>query len=396
MRETWSETTLGDVMRLDIESVPVEPESIYDIVGVFNRGRGLLGRGPIAGTATSYKKLNRVRPEQVVYSRLKAFEGAITVVPEGVGVTFASSEFPTFTCGPDLLPTYFRLLTTSPQFWALLQGASKGMGGRRERVKPADFLRIPIALPTFRAQQGIVEVVGAVDDQINALAAEAERAVSARATLLDELLSRGGDGWVATTLGERGSLTRGRRFTKADYSETGLGCIHYGQIYTHFGATATQTVTFLPGESRSRMRLARPGDLIIAGTSENVQDVGKAVAWLGDDDVAVHDDCYIYRHSLDPIFASHLFASSSFQAQKVRYVSETKVVRISAANIAQISVPVPPLPEQERIAEVVGAVDDHIAALNRQSEALRNVRMGLLSAFLNGEIEIDRSEKTAA
>ncbi|GAA3223869.1 hypothetical protein [Nonomuraea helvata] len=31
---------------------------------------------------------------------------------------------------------------------------------------------------------------------------------------------------------------------------------------------------------------------VAAGTSENVEDVGKAVAWLGDDDVAVHDDCF--------------------------------------------------------------------------------------------------------
>ena len=30
---------------------------------------------------------------------------------------------------------------------------------------------------------------------------------------------------------------------------------------------------------------------MIADVGETVEDVGKAVAWLGDEDVAIHDDC---------------------------------------------------------------------------------------------------------
>ena len=86
--------------------------------------------------------------------------------------------------------------------------------------------------------------------------------------------------WTQKSLSEVGELIRGRRFTKTDYVEAGLGCIHYAQIYTDFGAIARNPLTFLAETSRPRMRLARPGDLIIAATSENVADVGKAVAWL--------------------------------------------------------------------------------------------------------------------
>jgi len=96
----WPEVTLGDVMSLDLKTVDVEPDATYDIVGVLNRGRGLLRREPMPGTDTAYKNLNVIRPRQVVYSRLKAFEGAITVVPDDAPESFASQEFPTFTCGP--------------------------------------------------------------------------------------------------------------------------------------------------------------------------------------------------------------------------------------------------------------------------------------------------------
>ncbi|MEU8305930.1 restriction endonuclease subunit S [Actinomadura sp. NPDC048955] len=176
--------------------------------------------------------------------------------------------------------------------------------------------------------------------------------------------------WPKKALSEVGELIRGRRFTKKDYVESGLGCIHYAQVHTHFGAIARDPLTFLAENSRTRMRLAHPGDLVIAATSENVDDVGKAVAWLGDDDVAVHDDCYIFRHGLDPAYVSYFFASSLFHSQKIKYASETKVVRISGANLSMIEIPVPPKSVQERIVEVISAVDAQASALGREADAL--------------------------
>lgn len=179
--------------------------------------------------------------------------------------------------------------------------------------------------------------------------------------------------WPQKALSELGEIIRGRRFTKNDYVASGIGCIHYAQIHTDFGPTAREALTFLPEDARSRMRLARPGDLLIAATSENVEDVGKAVAWLGQSDVAVHDDCYIFRHDLNPVYVSYFFTSSVFQSQKMKYVSETKVVRISGGSLNMIEIPVPPMHVQERIVEVIGAIDEQITALDREAKALEAV-----------------------
>ncbi|MFF4605765.1 restriction endonuclease subunit S [Streptomyces sp. NPDC001339] len=370
----------------------VDPDQTYPTVGVLNRGRGLLYRDPVTGSSTAYKKLNRIGAGQLVYSRLKAFEGAITVTPEDLPESFASQEFPTFGFASDADPGFFRTLTTTQKMWDALQGASKGMGGRRERVKPADFLNIVMDIPPLPVQKRIVEVIGVVDEQVAALEAEADSLLRVRNSALGEMLSRGGDGWVSAPLSEAGTLTRGRRFVKSDYAESGLGCIHYGQIYTDFGASATRTVTYLPESFRSSMRLAQPGDVVIAGTSENVEDVGKAVAWLGDDDVAVHDDCFIFRHDLDSKFVSYFFASPLFQHRKRQFTSVTKVVRISAANLKKIVMPVPPREEQERISRMTGAVDSQVAALRAEAERLRRARGVLLSRLLNRSIDIKSAE----
>lgn len=185
----WGEVTLGDLMTLDVNTVDVDPAQTYDIVGMLNRGRGLLYRESMAGSKTAYKTLNRIGPNQVVYSRLKAFEGAITVAPANLHEAYASQEFPTFTCGPSLMPGYFRLLTTTKRLWDTLQNLSTGMGGRRERVKPKDFLTIKIALPSIAEQRRIVEVLGAVDAQVQALNDELERAANALDSLVTNLLS---------------------------------------------------------------------------------------------------------------------------------------------------------------------------------------------------------------
>src|SRR5690606_29761101 len=93
-----------------------------------------------------------------------------------------------------------------------------------------------------------------------------------------------------TTLGDIGSFMRGTGIQKSDFTETGVGCIHYGQIHTHYDTWANETLSFVSPEFAERLRKAHTGDLVIATTSEDDEAVAKAVAWLGDEDVAVSTD----------------------------------------------------------------------------------------------------------
>ena len=175
-------------------------------------------------------------------------------------------------------------------------------------------------------------------------------------------------------LGELGEFIRGRRFTKVDYVESGLGSIHYGEIYTDYGTTASSVNRFVSADLKSSLRLARQGDLVIAATGENVQDVCKAVAWLGEDEVAVHDDCYIFRHGFDPTFISYYFQTTRFHDQKVRFASESKLARVSAANLAKIVAPVPPLAVQREVVAVLNKFADLEARLRTELEAELELR----------------------
>ena len=168
---------------------------------------------------------------------------------------------------------------------------------------------------------------------------------------------------------------RGTGIQKSDFTETGVSCIHYGQIHTHYGTWADKTKSFVSPGFAARLRKARTGDLVIATTSEDDEAVAKAVAWLGNEDVAVSTDAYIFRHTLNPKYVSYYFQTKQFQQQKKPHITGTKVRRISGDSLAKILIPVPSEEEQEHIVTILdkfdALVNDISSGLPAEIEARR-------------------------
>lgn len=158
-------------------------------------------------------------------------------------------------------------------------------------------------------------------------------------------------------MGEIGKFIRGRRFTKSDVVEHGIPSIHYGEIYTHYGTSANFAFSHIRRDVARQLRYAQPGDVIIAAVGETVEDVGKAVAWLGDEAVAIHDDCFLFQHTQNPKFVSYYLQTEAFHSQKAKFVARAKVKRLSGESLAKITIPVPPLEEQARIVSILDKFD---------------------------------------
>lgn len=154
-----------------------------------------------------------------------------------------------------------------------------------------------------------------------------------------------------------GEFIRGGGLQKKDFTEKGVGCIHYGQIYTYYGTYADKTKTYVSDDFFKKARKAKTGDLVIATTSENDEDVCKAVAWLGADEIAVSSDACIYRHTLNPKYVSYFFQTEQFQKQKRQHITGTKVRRVNADELAKILIPVPSPAEQVRIVAILDKFD---------------------------------------
>ena len=161
------------------------------------------------------------------------------------------------------------------------------------------------------------------------------------------------DGVEYRKLGEIGTLIRGKRFVKNDFIEVGVPAIHYGELYTHYGISASEVKTHIRPEIALKMRYAQPNDIVIVGAGETIEDIGIGVAWLGKRAVAVHDACYIFHHELNPVFISYILRTEAYHRQLKKYITTGKISSISANGIGQAIIPVPPLPIQNEIVKML-------------------------------------------
>lgn len=167
---SWRTVSLGEVLNLTLDSVPVDPVATYPIAGVYSFGRGLLERPPLLGSETTYRVLHRLHENDFVLSQLKAWEGALARVPASFEGWYLSPQFPTFRAVPHHLDIrYLEWYCKQSKVWEQLRATARGMGARRDSVSPARFLALKIPLPPLNEQQRIVS-------RIEKLAAKVEEA----------------------------------------------------------------------------------------------------------------------------------------------------------------------------------------------------------------------------
>ncbi|EFH3315413.1 TPA: restriction endonuclease subunit S [Escherichia coli] len=273
-------------------------------------------------------------------------------------------------CDEKLNPRYLFHVLTSDIFQKYLDEMLNSSTINNLNSAVMGRFKIPLPCPdtpekSLAIQSEIVRTL----DKFTALTAELTAELNMRKKQYnyyrDQLLSfkEGEVEWK--TLGEIGEFIRGKRFTKADYVEDGgISVIHYGEIYTRYGVYTTHSLSQVRADMAASLRYAKHGDVVITDVGETVEDVGKAVAWLGDDDIAIHDHCYAFRHSLNPKFISYYMQTDSFISEKAKYVARTKVNTLLINGFSKIMIPVPypkdhekSLKEQARIVAILDKFD---------------------------------------
>jgi type I restriction enzyme S subunit len=101
----------------------------------------------------------------VVLSQVKGWEGAIAVCGDELAGRFASPEYRTFRCRPDAaVPGYFAALFRTQWFWDRLHTLTRGVGARRERVRPELFLGLTLPFPNLANQLRAVQMFDRLAD----------------------------------------------------------------------------------------------------------------------------------------------------------------------------------------------------------------------------------------
>ena len=199
---------------------------------------------------------------------------------------------------------------------------------------------------------------------------------------LDELLRElCPNGVEYKKLGEIATISRGGNFQKKDFLTEGVPCIHYGQIYTKYGLFTDKTFTFISEECAKKQKMAQPNDIVMAVTSENIEDVCKCLAWLGDEPAAISGHSAIIHHNQNAKYLVYYFHSQMFFAQKRKLAHGTKVIEVTPDALVDITLPLPPIEVQREIVRMLDSYTESVVELQRQLTAELTARKAQYSHY---------------
>lgn len=224
---------------------------------------------------------------------------------------------------------------------------------------------IQIPLPHIKVQEEIVEILDSFTNLIDALNEELSLRQKQFEYYREKLLTFD-DTSLLKSIKEIGTLYRGNGLQKKDFVEEGVGCIHYGQIYTKLGFSLSNPLTYVTEETAKPLTKVRKGDLVIACTSENVEDVCKSVVWEGEEEIVTGGHACVFRHNENPRYIGYFFQTYQFFMQKKQHVYGAKVIDIKTEKLGKILIPIPSLSIQQSIVEKLDAFESLISSLKEE------------------------------
>lgn len=164
LQRGWRPVKLDEIFDVSDRQTDVTLEGTYRVAGIYSFGKGLIDRGQIRGSETSYKTMTMLDEGDVVISKLNGWEGAIAVVSDRFAGYCVSPEYPVFKGdSASMPPGFFAAIARSAWFWEALNANARGSMVRRRRISGAEFLATQIWLPPLGVQGRVARMLDLMD-----------------------------------------------------------------------------------------------------------------------------------------------------------------------------------------------------------------------------------------
>lgn len=174
--------------------------------------------------------------------------------------------------------------------------------------------------------------------------------------------------WEVKRLGEMGIFSKGKGILKEQVMPVGFPCIRYGEIYTTHDFIIRNFKSFISEDIAKESKEIKNGDILFAGSGETVEEIGKAVAYIGKDKAFAGGDIIILstNNEINAECLSYALETDISKKQKRVLGQGNSVVHIYSSDLSKLKIPLPPLPEQKAIAHILSQMDKLIS----QTQAL--------------------------
>ena len=175
--------------------------------------------------------------------------------------------------------------------------------------------------------------------------------------------------WEVRTLGELGTFAKGKGILKEQVISVGLPCIRYGEIYTTYDFIIKDFKSFIGEDVAKESKEIKSGDILFAGSGETAEEIGKAIAYTGNEKAYAGGDVIILstKKEVNVECLSYALETDIVKKQKRVLGQGNSVVHIYPSDLVKIKLPLPPLPEQKAIAHLLGLMD---SAINKNNQLI--------------------------
>jgi type I restriction enzyme S subunit len=191
--------------------------------------------------------------------------------------------------------------------------------------------------------------------------------------------------WEVKKLGEIGTFSKGKGILKNDVIESGFPCIRYGEIYTTHNYIIKNFKSFINETIANESQEIFKGDILFAGSGETIEDIGKCVAYMGEERAYAGGDIIIFKPHSDFSEAISYTLETDIAKRQKRFMGQgNSIVHLYSSDLQKLKIPIPPLPEQQKIAEILSTFDEAINVTKQIIEELKVRNKGLMQKVFNG------------
>ncbi len=296
-------------------------------------------------------------------------------------------------------PPFLALALSSKPTQEFLNQRTTGMAESQVNFENVALLETPLYLPPLKEQEAIAEALSDADAAIESLDALIAKKRDVKQATMQQLLtgrtrlSGFTADWKEVRLGDLGSTFGGLTGKSSkDFGDGNSSFVTFMNVMSNvvLNNQGTEKVRIGNGERQSQLL---EGDVIFNGSSETPEEVGfGSVVPINLKGLYLNSFCFGFRRkdtkSLDPKFFAYL-TRSPLGRDIIRPMAQGSTrYNIAKTNLLNGRFPLPPLKEQDAIAEVLSVMDDELEALTEQVSKLRMVKEGMMQDLLAGKVRL--------
>ena len=383
----YYETKIGDVYaeRNEKGAPTMELLSVTQKEGVIPRSE-LEEKNNASEDKSNYKI---VHIGDMVYNSMRMWQGANGISP------YCGIVSPAYTV---LMPKeeidneYFASLFKNKKIINEFRKHSQGLTSDTWNLKYPQIAPIKIFVPTLREQHKISELLKQVQIRLEKQELVIETLKKYKRGLLSAIFERrirfkADDGsdfpdWKKRRLGDLMDFKNGVNSSRDAFQQGGVKCIGVSDIYAGnpiYSHNIRGSVAI--SETQKAEYAVEYGDALFQRSSETQEDIGRAVIYMDNDKPAVFNGFVIRgkkRDEYNPLYLHYELQSDGVRKQTIRLGAGAQHYNIGQESLATISVDIPSLLEQGKIAGFLDSIDKKISVEESKLEAMKNTKHGLL------------------